>query len=107
MVAFLRTQKIDAANRLLRIAYNRAEQSRHMPQPAPDRVRLQDVAVVAAFDEQVVPRVDDIDVEIERYEALGCFYTLEGKITEIESCCASRRSLRSDGVTFGAFIFTA
>src|SRR5262249_19131219 len=79
-------QNIDAANRLLRIAHNRAEQRRHMPQPTADRVRFQDVAVVAALDEQVVTRVNNIDVEIEGYEALRCFDTLEGNITEIESC---------------------
>ena len=86
MVALLRAEKIDAANRLLRIAHNRAEQRRHMPQPTPDRVRFQDVAVVVALDEQVVPRVDDIDVEIERDEALRCLHALDGKIAEIEGC---------------------
>ena len=86
MVALLDAQDIDAANRLLCIAHNRAKQRRHMPQPTPDRVRFQDVAVVVAFDEQVVSRVDDVDVEIEGHIALRGFHALEGKITEIESC---------------------
>ncbi len=30
------------------------KQRRHMPQPTPDRVRFQDIAVVVAFDQQVV-----------------------------------------------------
>src|SRR5262249_14198148 len=62
-----------------------AKQRRQMLQPAPDRGRVQDIAVVIAFDEQILPGVDDVDVEIERHEALRILHACERKLAEIES----------------------
>ncbi len=84
MLTVFSAQDIDMANRLLRIARNRRKQRRHVPQPALDGVRIQNIAIVVAFDEEILPGVHDIRVEIECDETLWRLDPIERKITEIK-----------------------
>src|SRR5438034_11827708 len=55
-----------------------------MPQPAPNRVRLQEIGIVVAFDQQLGARIHDVDVEIEGDEALGRLHTTQSEVAEVE-----------------------